>query len=142
MSEEENFTCYRQELESALEAKSPCIPFLGVFLSKVVQIDAYQSGRASAFKPRVRRCSEDTLVGVDSAAMSNSKLKVSKVDSTKSVSESGVIQSELWNYQLCSLYHLSSRSSVRNYLLHMPYSSEAESYKRSEEYEPPNKKLQ
>eukprot|EP00117_Sycon_ciliatum_P013490 scpid57629/ scgid2180/ Ras guanine nucleotide exchange factor E; RasGEF domain-containing protein E len=45
MSEEENFATYRQSLETALETP-PCVPFLGVFLSKVVQMEAYQSERS------------------------------------------------------------------------------------------------
>lgn len=44
MSEEENFSRYHEALERGL-AQPPCVPFLGVFLSKVVQLDAYHEER-------------------------------------------------------------------------------------------------
>ena len=52
MSEEENFTQYHQALESTLEQHLPCIPFLGVFLSKVVQLDAYNAERRNQMKEK------------------------------------------------------------------------------------------
>lgn len=41
MSEECNFNLYHQDLEHTLAANIPCIPFLGIFLTVVVQHDSY-----------------------------------------------------------------------------------------------------
>jgi len=41
MSEECNFNLYHQDLEQTLAANIPCIPFLGIFLTVVVQHDSY-----------------------------------------------------------------------------------------------------
>ena len=35
MSEEQNWTAYRDEIKQKLDTNSPCIPFLGVFLTTV-----------------------------------------------------------------------------------------------------------
>ena len=41
MSEEDNWAMYRNDLDQQFTASTPCIPFLGVFLTQVVQQDSY-----------------------------------------------------------------------------------------------------
>ena len=41
MSEEDNWAMYRNDLDQQFAANTPCIPFLGVFLTQIVQQDSY-----------------------------------------------------------------------------------------------------
>ena len=52
MSEDHNWSQYRMELQSKLDSNIPCIPFLGVLLTSIVQ-----QGSAHTVKYRGRRYS-------------------------------------------------------------------------------------
>ena len=45
MSEDHNWTSYRLELQAKLDNNIPCIPFLGVLLTSIVQQDSAHSAR-------------------------------------------------------------------------------------------------
>lgn len=91
MSEEQNFFTYREELKSSL-ASSPCIPFLGDFLTQIAQTQAYVAMRRkrSLAKQRMERAS--TIVA-DDVVSNGSQREVRKkqlmnVDNEASVSPS------------------------------------------------------
>ena len=52
MSEEHNWNDYRMEIQSKLDQNIPCIPFLGVLLTSIVQQESM-----NAVRPRNRRLS-------------------------------------------------------------------------------------
>ena len=45
MGEEDNFAVYRQELENLMNQGSPCLPFLGDFLTQIAQTQTYLACR-------------------------------------------------------------------------------------------------
>ena len=55
MSEDDNWKLYREDLDRCLSANTPCVPFLGLFLTQVVQQESYHKLRAEKFISESRR---------------------------------------------------------------------------------------
>ena len=55
MSEDDNWKLYREDLDRCLSTNTPCIPFLGLFLTQVVQQESYHKLRAEKFVGDKRR---------------------------------------------------------------------------------------
>ena len=55
MSEDDNWKLYREDLDRCLSTNTPCIPFLGLFLTQVVQQESYHKLRAEKFVGDSRR---------------------------------------------------------------------------------------
>ena len=52
MSEDDNWKLYREDLDRCLSANTPCVPFLGLFLTQVVQQESYHKLRAEVGESR------------------------------------------------------------------------------------------
>ena len=138
MAGENNFANYRRALENSLELKK-CVPFLGIFLSQVALMDAYQDEKKeSAVSGDVPN--RQVAVGDACQLMPSLDSACQLGGSITSRPPAATILSELWRYQLASFYSCQSRINIRHFLLTWQYASEKESYKLSEELEPPVKR--
>lgn len=79
MSEEDNWQLYRKELGRRLASDTPCVPFLGLFLTQVVQQESYHKMRVekdecpSSSSPGRRRSSSFGNCIVNSCALEAEK---------------------------------------------------------------------
>ena len=80
MSEESNFNLYHQDLEQTLAANTPCIPFLGIFLTVVVQHDSY--AQMSSKKMRRQSTLLETYTILDAITVRNTLEKLRQCSSS------------------------------------------------------------
>ena len=90
MSEEDNWKLYRQDLDRCLTTNTPCVPFLGLFLTQVVQQESYHKMReennTGAGKNGRRRSSSFGAYRVHSCTEDNKVKKLTWRASTLSIS--------------------------------------------------------
>ncbi|XP_046861120.1 uncharacterized protein LOC124454353 isoform X2 [Xenia sp. Carnegie-2017] len=75
MSEDDNFAAYRKEVDNLMNQKTPCLPFLGDFLTQIAQTQTYLACRKKSPEPPKEEILEENIPNPSTPTPKSSRKK-------------------------------------------------------------------